>query len=299
MHSCSQTTPRCAQKINNRHLAAVYQEFLFNCKERLISHISPCNRANLQRPLPVQGRSLAQDARAFHYDAVRGLRMGTFGLLFYGPYQHYWYSALERQFPHKTAQNFLAKVGGLSEYHQIARSALAGFPCAQWNGKRQPWRIVPCFMLGDSLSRWTLLLQPCDALWLLNPSCLRPSLPAFADFCPPSPLPLQVTLNQLALAPVVLCGVFAWNLALQGQASQVGAKIRRDLPTSLVAGWKFWVPAASINFWIVPLQRQVGVRATRLRFGALSGVFWGGGLASGLVCDGMEVLDTRGGDEAS
>ena len=23
------------------------------------------------------------------------------------------------------------------------------------------------------------------------------------------------------------------------------------------AGWKFWVPAASINFWAVPLQHQV------------------------------------------
>lgn len=23
------------------------------------------------------------------------------------------------------------------------------------------------------------------------------------------------------------------------------------------AGWKFWVPAASINFWLVPLRHQV------------------------------------------
>ncbi|GAB4818931.1 hypothetical protein N2152v2_005977 [Parachlorella kessleri] len=101
--------------------------------------------------------------------------MGTFGLFFYGPYQHYWYRALEGYFPLKTAAHFLTKV----------------------------------------------------------------------------------TLNQVLLAPVVLVVVFSWNLALQGQAKEIPAKIRRDFVPSLMNGWKFWVPAASINFWVVPLAHQV------------------------------------------
>ena len=36
--------------------------------------------------------------------------MTSFGLLVYGPAQHYWYGALDRQFPQKAAiQDFLAK----------------------------------------------------------------------------------------------------------------------------------------------------------------------------------------------
>jgi hypothetical protein len=36
--------------------------------------------------------------------------MGTFGLGFYGPYQHYWYAALERSLPARTVANFALKV---------------------------------------------------------------------------------------------------------------------------------------------------------------------------------------------
>jgi protein Mpv17 len=119
----------------------------------------------------------------------------------------------------------------------------------------------------------------------------------------------QVTLNQLALAPVTLAAVFTWNLTLTGQSSAIAGKIQRDLVPSMIngtcrgcslvtppvdllqlcmsqvttvlcmmcapllsshgvsfcnthavgcAGWKFWVPAASLNFYAVPLQYQVG-----------------------------------------
>ena len=46
----------------------------------------------------------------------------------------------------------------------------------------------------------------------------------------------QVALNQLALAPVVLAVVFAWNLALTGQADGILAKIRRDFVPSMLDG---------------------------------------------------------------
>ena len=101
--------------------------------------------------------------------------MAGFGLLFYGPYQHFWYPALDARFPGRSTPNFAAKVG----------------------------------------------------------------------------------LNQLALAPVVLTAVFAWNTVFTGNGAAFPGKLRADLVPTMVNGWKFWVPAASINFYAVPLQHQV------------------------------------------
>ena len=110
------------------------------------------------------------------FDATRAARMAGFGTLFYGPYQHFWYRALDAFFPGRSTGAFLAKV----------------------------------------------------------------------------------TLNQVALAPVVLVAVFAWNLALTGKGpTAIAAKVKGDLWPTMVNGWKFWVPAASVNFYAVPLQHQV------------------------------------------
>lgn len=105
----------------------------------------------------------------------RSARMGTFGLFFYGPYQHWWYGLLNRRWPLRTASHFLTKV----------------------------------------------------------------------------------TLNQVALGPVVTTVVFTWNLLLQQRSSEIPEKLRHDLVPTMVNGWKFWVPAASINFWVIPVQSQV------------------------------------------
>lgn len=111
----------------------------------------------------------------FTVDLARAARMGLFGLVFYGPYQHWWYGLLDRSFPGR-------------------------------------------------------------------------STPAFAS---------KVALNQLALAPVVLAAVFAWNLVPLGRGSEWPAKVKKDLWPTMVNGWKFWVPAASVNFYAVPLEGQV------------------------------------------
>jgi protein Mpv17 len=109
------------------------------------------------------------------YDAARAARMGSFGLVFYGPYQHYWYAALDRAFNAKTTRNFATKV----------------------------------------------------------------------------------FLNQAVLAPVVISAVFAWTLGLQNKLDEFPAKCQRDFWKTMTTGWKFWVPAASINFYAVPLGSQV------------------------------------------
>ena len=63
--------------------------------------------------------------------------------------------------------------------------------------------------------------------------------------------------NQLVLGPVVVTSVFAWNLALTGKLRELPDKWRRDALRTLQKGWAFWVPAASVNFALVPLQFQV------------------------------------------
>lgn len=116
--------------------------------------------------------------------------MGSFGLFFYGPYQHYWYSALDKALAARTVSNFASKV----------------------------------------------------------------------------------ILNQLCLAPLVICSVFAWNLGLQGKITEWRAKCKQDFVPTLFTGWKFWVPAATVNFTMIPLKHQVLYMST-------CGVLWTGFLS--------------------
>lgn len=119
------------------------------------------------------------------YEVERTLRMFGFGLLFYGPYQKWWYGMLAKQFPGSGVRSFICKV----------------------------------------------------------------------------------TLNQVALAPVVLAVVFSWNLALCGDAARIPEKLQTDLVPTMINGWKFWVPAAALNFYAIPLASQVLYMST-------CGVLW-------------------------
>lgn len=124
------------------------------------------------------------------HDVPRSARMGSFGLCFYGPYQYFWYRALDRAFPGRSLFNFLSKV----------------------------------------------------------------------------------SLNQLALAPVTVTVAFAWNLALTGRLHDLPNKLKADFVGTLQNGWKFWIPAASINFFFMPLQYQVLYMST-------CGMLWTGYLS--------------------
>jgi protein Mpv17 len=108
-------------------------------------------------------------------DFERTMRMFTFGLSFYGPFQHWWYGAIAKQFPGVAVKSFLSKV----------------------------------------------------------------------------------ILNQVVLGPIVLTTAFAWNLWLRGLGHELPDKLNKDLVPTMLNGWKFWVPAACVNFYIVPLQFQV------------------------------------------
>ena len=72
-----------------------------------------------------------------------------------------------------------------------------------------------------------------------------------------SPFAVKVFLNQAVLGPVVVATFFAWSMTLQGQGSAYMSKMRQDAFPTLKRGWVFWVPAASVNFAVVPLRFQV------------------------------------------
>ena len=87
-----------------------------------------------------------------------------------------------------------------------------------------------CLSLSAPLDPPGWVLAPCRALEGYFP------LKSAAHFL------TKVTLNQVLLAPVVLVVVFSWNLALQGQAGEIPAKIRRDFVPSLMnGGWRLGV----------------------------------------------------------
>lgn len=72
-----------------------------------------------------------------------------------------------------------------------------------------------------------------------------------------SPFAIKVFLNQAVLGPIVVSTFFAWSMSLQGQMSAYFPKLERDLYPTLQRGWKFWIPAASVNFAVVPVRFQV------------------------------------------
>lgn len=67
----------------------------------------------------------------------------------------------------------------------------------------------------------------------------------------------KVVANQLVLGPIVVSSIFAWSLAWQRRLSDYPAKWRRDTLPTLKKGWSFWVPAATVNFMLIPVQYQV------------------------------------------
>ena len=71
------------------------------------------------------------------------------------------------------------------------------------------------------------------------------------------PFMWKVFLNQAVLGPVVVATFFGWTMTLTGLAKEYPQKMRDDAFPALRRGWAFWVPAASINFALVPLKAQV------------------------------------------
>eukprot|EP00270_Netrium_digitus_P007945 TRINITY_DN2336_c0_g1_i1.p1 TRINITY_DN2336_c0_g1~~TRINITY_DN2336_c0_g1_i1.p1 ORF type:complete len:240 (+),score=64.93 TRINITY_DN2336_c0_g1_i1:50-769(+) len=78
---------------------------------------------------------------------------------------------------------------------------------------------------------------------------------------------LKVIANQVILGPAVVFAVFTWNFGWQGRVKELPAKYQQDFIPTMMAGWKFWIPVALINFSVVPLQGRVP-------FMSAASVFW-------------------------
>ncbi|KAL5729834.1 hypothetical protein ACHQM5_002730 [Ranunculus cassubicifolius] len=80
------------------------------------------------------------------------------------------------------------------------------------------------------------------------------------DYALPKPtvtnLLLKVLLNQIVLGPCVIAVVFAWNKLWKGRLSELPAMYQKDALPTLLYGFKFWIHASLLNFWVIPLQTR-------------------------------------------
>ncbi|GLC40747.1 hypothetical protein PLESTB_000026700 [Pleodorina starrii] len=137
--------------------------------------------------------------------------------------------------------------GGLSSVGDLLAQALISQAAAREGAPApayDPLRTARMFGYGFS---W---YGPCQYYWYNLLDWLMP-VKTTATFLS------KVAANQLVLAPITLSTVFAYNLALTGKADAISTKIRDDLWPTMQNGWKFWIPAASLNFYCVPLKSQV------------------------------------------
>lgn len=153
------------------------------------------------------------------YDACRTLRMAGFGLLFYGPYQYYWYSLLEHLMPARTVPNFVSKVAA----NQLLLA---------------PVTLTVAFA-------WHLAFSKAAAATTASP-------------------PAKKAAKNSAKGPsggaksgASSGASSAGGGGLAARLSPLPDKLRADFVPALITGWKFWIPAASVNFCAVPLRHQV------------------------------------------
>ncbi|KAI8469520.1 MAG: hypothetical protein J3K34DRAFT_459325 [Monoraphidium minutum] len=69
----------------------------------------------------------------------------------------------------------------------------------------------------------------------------------------------KTALSQVGLAPAVLAFLYAWNLAGEGvgRPTAYSKKVQRELQPGTVCGWRMWLPAAGVNFLVMPPGLQV------------------------------------------
>ena len=85
--------------------------------------------------------------------------MGTFGLLFYGPFQHWWYGLLNQQWPLKVVSHFATKVRQivLCSYVKMAVLAHATFCACSMQVALNQLVLGP--IVTTVVFTWNLLLQ--------------------------------------------------------------------------------------------------------------------------------------------
>jgi len=67
----------------------------------------------------------------------------------------------------------------------------------------------------------------------------------------------RVFFDQTMFAPLFLGGLFTGGLLLEGRHNAVTAKLRNDLPPTVLMNWGVWVPSMLVMFRFVPPPLQV------------------------------------------
>eukprot|EP00238_Polyblepharides_amylifera_P006151 CAMPEP_0196576168 /NCGR_PEP_ID=MMETSP1081-20130531/5500_1 /TAXON_ID=36882 /ORGANISM="Pyramimonas amylifera, Strain CCMP720" /LENGTH=173 /DNA_ID=CAMNT_0041894707 /DNA_START=309 /DNA_END=830 /DNA_ORIENTATION=+ len=122
--------------------------------------------------------------------------------------------------------------------------------------KQHPVAPLPGFLL-DTQSFFKMATfgffyyGPLQGVWYPYINNVFPAAGGLASFA------WKVFLNQAVLGPLVVGPVFAWTLCLEGRMDLFKGKLQHNMLPTLQAGWKFWIPAASINFWLIPLNYQI------------------------------------------
>lgn len=86
------------------------------------------------------------------------------------------------------------------------------------------------------------------------------------------PFLIKLTLNQIILGPIIISTLFAWNFWLQGKGGEIWGKLQADFVKTLLGGWVFWVPAAAVNFTLIPVH-------FRVLYMSACGMLWAGFLS--------------------
>jgi protein Mpv17 len=162
------------------------------------------------------------------YDACRTLRMAGFGLLFYGPYQYYWYSLLEHLMPARTVPNFVSKVAA----NQLLLAPVTLTVAFAWH-------LAFSKAAAANTSTATAKTAPAPSKKAAKSSAKAAGGTPEGWLAPSGPPPLPA------------------GGGLAARLQPLPDKLRADFVPALLTGWKFWVPAASVNFCAVPLRHQV------------------------------------------
>lgn len=177
---------------------------------------------------------------ASSYQACRTLRMAGFGFFFYGPYQYYWYSLLEHLMPARTVPNFVSKVAA----NQLLLAPVTLTVAFAWHLAFSP---PPAAAQAGSAAAAAAAKKGAK-------KARENGLAAAGSGASSSPA-------QASRRPAGLAEALADRLA------PLPDKMRRDFFPAMITGWKFWIPAASVNFCAVPLRHQV-------LYMSLCGVLW-------------------------
>eukprot|EP00210_Caulerpa_lentillifera_P004251 g4055.t1 len=95
-----------------------------------------------------------------------------------------------------------------------------------------------------------MLYGPFQHVWYRTLGYFYPTR-ALTHFLP------KLILNQVVLGPIAVTMTFVWVFTLTKQTSLLAQKFSHDFIPTMVNGWKFWVPAAAVNFTVIPVQLQV------------------------------------------